>query len=826
MKIDASLIPSVVEGYDVCIIGSGPAGLTVALELMHSGQKICVIESGYLDPKEGRGSALKDVESRGIKIRPDSRERVVGGTSETWSGFIAPLDDFDYSPTSGVHEGWPISPAEVDEHINKRGIRYSIPSIDQFQHDYNDLPLTELPGIQSKTFQVQLKPLRYRKAFEHVFLSDSVDLIYGGTVTFLEQNVDAESTFVEKVRLADKHGIQHLVKATRFVLAASAIESVRLAMHSLIPDPYDQIGRNFMNHPKGNIARVHFTKPISRQHPLFQAGGRKFGRYIGLRLSSDAQLQNGLLNPYIRLEPSFSNRSRPRAERLSVAFKALKRGRKNSGLRIKANLVLAVLMSVGGLPGVALNAIGKARARRQKMVSSAVVRCFTDMEPRPENRIYLSKTMDEFGVPLPIVEHTTSPLAILSVQRLLSDLQLALEQLGAGQVQPNEESLSSLLSNDASHHLGGLRMGRDPKNSVVGTDLRFHTVQNLYAAGGTVFPTGGSANPTMTVIGLSIRLAEELRTSAEKKETVCSTEDSIGFLVVGSGRRVREDVVPVIEKLNGAHISGLFSTSKQEIFGVDRVYQVNVLAALSEEELLASRYVYIAVPPKQVKAALTELTKFDCSKKILIVDTPAILGDGLDPLYDRFQAVTLAEDCAYLPWISLLADAQPPIKHIEFDRSGFAYHAVALGRAIAANGGQRPGLRKARSKKDNAAIELADGTSISLIGPRDYKNGKIRMHRADGTVIGSHHEGDMNAVVEPIVENFKCLGFRQGAKTVTLTPEQSFLAGTFSPTDTIVSKMLDIKRVGLHRLLVELMNNQSFYTIAEGVDDARASGPG
>ena len=66
---------------------------------------------------------------------------------------------------------------------------------------------------------------------------------------------------------------------------------------------------------------------------------------------------------------------------------------------------------------------------------------------------------------------------------------------------------------DASHHMGATRMGTDPASSVVTPDGKLHSVDNVYLAGASVFPTSGSANPTFTIVALSIRLARHLRES-------------------------------------------------------------------------------------------------------------------------------------------------------------------------------------------------------------------------------------------------------------------------------------------------------------------------
>jgi choline dehydrogenase-like flavoprotein len=62
----------------------------------------------------------------------------------------------------------------------------------------------------------------------------------------------------------------------------------------------------------------------------------------------------------------------------------------------------------------------------------------------------------------------------------------------------------------ARHHMGTTRMHVDPRRGVVDPQCRVHGISNLYVAGSSVFPTGGAANPTLTIVALALRLAEHV----------------------------------------------------------------------------------------------------------------------------------------------------------------------------------------------------------------------------------------------------------------------------------------------------------------------------
>jgi choline dehydrogenase-like flavoprotein len=774
--------------YDVCIIGSGPSGISLGLELLHEGLTICTVAGGGLK-ENGYFRQLKKVESPELEIKDDSRVRAFGGTSTTWSGIIAPLDPIDLTVRDAIHPGWPAE-AYVTTAINERGYRYDLPHLSFF--DAESLSLERWPKFEhltKKVFLVQQPPLNFARKYGYAYARDGFDLVLGAAVTSLGNRQEGDARLVTSAILRSPSGRSGSVAARVYVMAAGCIENVRLLLNSkdnegvALGNAYDQLGRGFMNHPKGYVGEVRFNRSLRPTHPLFNLQRRHFKGYVGFRLEEDVQQAQGLLNSYLRLEPLY-----PR------------------GLVQALKLPYRMIASSGA-------------------VKSARVRCFMDMEASPRNRITLSERRDSLGIPIPVVSYVASERALKSVVVLLDCFARELSALGLGKFTQYPCPLNECLTRDASHHLGGTPMGYDPRTSVVNPELRLHGVDNLYVAGGSAFPSGGIANPTLTMIGLSLRLANTVRASLAQPNHEIGTLPATGhgIIVVGAGRRVAEDVVPAIEALGGsAHVQSIYATRPGVVFGRQRAWDVRPIGELQEGDVASASAIYLAVPRGAVAGVLAALRGYDCRRIRLIVDTPVVSSKVLNADYDRFRSVHVAEDSIALPWLPAVhacIDEMSRIREIQLLNSAYRYHAFALAKAIARKDLGKGGcIKSAYSLRNRARLGLASGPLVLLDEPRDYEIGRLNIRLEDGRVISSHPGADL--AVECLREGDRCIGFSVGDNREYLSNVETDLIGRFTASDNIVTRMLDLKRVGLYRLLAAMLSDRANYALADGVEDA------
>src|SRR4051812_23487662 len=306
---------AIADDYDVCIVGTGPAGTTVANELAGSGLRIALLESGKLAPTR-HGDELRRVTSEGIFIKDYSRERVLGGASTTWAGLSSPLDACDLAPRGYLKEsGWPIEHAELMELYAEAARRYRFPTREMFgatgfgaMREKGSLHPT-WSRVEEKLFLAASEPQNFGREFRSLFDSDAVEVWLDATLVELAGERDGARVREGVVRSSG--GREARLRARVFVIATGGIENARLLLLSKTPwkqglgNEHDQVGRWMMNHPKNYCGVLELARPVDSAPYYFGCLHQGFAGYAGLRLPEDVQREKKLLNSYVRLEPLF-----------------------------------------------------------------------------------------------------------------------------------------------------------------------------------------------------------------------------------------------------------------------------------------------------------------------------------------------------------------------------------------------------------------------------------------------------------------------------------------------------------------------------------------
>jgi choline dehydrogenase-like flavoprotein len=139
-----------------------------------------------------------------------------------------------------------------------------------------------------------------------------------------------------------------------------------------------------------------------------------------------------------------------------------------------------------------------------------------EQSPNPDSRITLSNEKDALGMPRAKLNWQLTELDKRSMRTFYQVLGREMGRTGTGRVQIRDWLLAgdkewpSFVSGGW-HHMGTTRMSADPKRGVVDPNCRVHGLANLYIGGASVYPTAGAVNPTLTLVALSLRLADHLK---------------------------------------------------------------------------------------------------------------------------------------------------------------------------------------------------------------------------------------------------------------------------------------------------------------------------
>ena len=495
---------------DVCVIGSGAAGVSAALRLQERGLTVCVLEAGGTEA-DGATTALGDVECADLPIGPESRNRWFGGSTNTWWGKVAPLDPIDLSVRPWLPlSGWPLGAAELARYCTEACALMGLPDVAAMDATIEPAGVLLDGGrLRTKPFYWARRAVNFADVYRRAARPGRSTVYLHAVVTRID--LDAAHVAVERVHAATLDGARLEVRPRAVVLACGGIENPRLLLASSEQRPaglgndHDQVGRYFMEHPKGPGGAVRVTAEAAALAPPYWFGRPRAGvrvRY-GVSLAEPWQERLEALNCYVLLDPAFT----------SAGVLALRRVRAG---KLRGVAALRALAGAGRDAGE-LVALARVRVTNRGRLPGVRIQNFVEQPPLASNRVELGTERDALGVPRARLRWSVSEEERRSLAALHHALADELAGRGIGTLDSpllaGDGAAPWQPTRDASHHMGTTRMGVDPRTSVVDADTRVHGVANLYVAGSSVFPTGGCANPTLTIVALALRTADAVARS-------------------------------------------------------------------------------------------------------------------------------------------------------------------------------------------------------------------------------------------------------------------------------------------------------------------------
>ncbi len=467
--------------FDACIIGAGPAGITLARRLASRGLTVGLFDGGGFD----QTVESQDLYKGTIGAQPyfpldGARLRFLGGSSNHWGGWTRPLDDHDFAERDDhPMSGWPIAKGDIDPYAAEADSILDLPA----NFDPPDMFGGKAAGLQPTFFRFSQPTTRFGQKYRNELqASKAIEVFLNANLVDLRLD-NAHRAVTEAVFRTYTRSTPFSIKAKFFALCLGGMENPRalLNANSQVPagigNQNDLVGRYFLEHPHVPIGHIVSREPITfmlvySPTPEFMREHRILS--FGLRLGNFCDRPRGRIH-----------RRLPAPAALQVPFETL--------------LEAAMDGDTSACPA---------------HVASAFVAC--EQALNPESRVRVTNERDRFGLRkieldwrLSDIDFRTLRTAALEAGRLMAEHDVArLKVVDWLLADGNSPTLDQLFG--GSHHMGTTRMSDDPKAGVVDRNQRVHGMDNLYMGGSSVFATSGHSNPTYTIVQLTLRLGDHL----------------------------------------------------------------------------------------------------------------------------------------------------------------------------------------------------------------------------------------------------------------------------------------------------------------------------
>ena len=456
----------------VAIMGSGPAGVTIARELAARGVPVVILEAGS-DEYSDESQDFYDGKSIGDPYfqLTQTRLRMLGGASNHWAGWCRLLDAHDFAAKSWIPEsGWPIARTDLEPYLGKVREILDLPEFKADMPISDDIRWVQLIKSGAVNFGQKFR--------SELAKSKNIALVLNTYVTAL----NGDGTRITGARIWSAGKDAGILEAETYVPCTGGIENSRLLLWS------NEVSNG------GVVPHAQALGRYWMEHPQFKGG--------------DIVITNAPDVEYDAAGEAFFSPSPQAMERLGIG---------NFGIRFIQTPYEGVKKLVADLACTAPTlAEWTAKQLDQRMRCAAQLHVAWEQPPIEANGIGLLVTArDHAGVPR--VELTWKKGALgrktfLEGVRLFGETCVAkdigrvrvADWLRNGEDYPTDEELAG------HHHMGGTRMGTDVTKSVVDANCKVHGMENLYVGGSSVFTTSGQCNPTTTITALAVRLGDHL----------------------------------------------------------------------------------------------------------------------------------------------------------------------------------------------------------------------------------------------------------------------------------------------------------------------------
>ncbi len=514
----------------LCIVGAGAAGITIAREFIGRRLPVILLESGGHE-MERRNQSLYQGENIGHRYADLHilRARYLGGSTNCWGGWCRPLDPIDFEKRDWVpHSGWPFGRDELVPYYERAQDICSL-GPNEYGPDYwanameddgfRPMPLSD-DRVVTQISHISREPRFSRTYGDELGSAENVQTYLNANV--LEIEVNETASRVTHLRVGTFAGTEFRVTAKYIVLATGGIENPRLLLASNktqtagLGNGNDLVGRFFMEHPQLSLGRLALdkadesTKFYDPHHTFFHSPVS-----ANLALTEEVQRAEQLLNYKSWVVSVYRGEKTKGGEALRNIYRAARQPTLpdqfiDTG---PAFWLTNFGVALADFPNAAALACGRL-SKHPWFVASTDFIHLCEAVPNPESRVTLGDDKDHFGLNRVRVDWRLSMQEKRTIRRAQQIIAEELERAGYGRMEgellddSHDDWPDELLW--GWHQMGTTRMHDDPKQGVVDANSRVHGLANLFVAGSSVFPTSGNDLVTITIVALSLRLAEHI----------------------------------------------------------------------------------------------------------------------------------------------------------------------------------------------------------------------------------------------------------------------------------------------------------------------------